>query len=103
MITIRQAKESDTSQLEKLFLVTRQQTFHWESPNKFKLEDYKKATEGESVFVAEDNRGTIIGFISVWEMDEFPFIHHLFVASEHQRKRVGEVLIRNLCLVASSL
>lgn len=44
MITIRKAKESETSQLEKLFLTARQQTFHWESPNKFKLEDYKKAT-----------------------------------------------------------
>ena len=45
MTTIRKAKESDTSQLEKLFLTTRQQIFHWEFPNKFKLEDYKKATE----------------------------------------------------------
>jgi hypothetical protein len=35
MITIRKAKDTDTSQLEKLFLITRQQTFHWESPNKF--------------------------------------------------------------------
>ncbi len=92
MITIRKAKKSDTSSLEKLFLTTREQTFHWESPNKFKLEDYKKATDSESVFVAEDDHGTIIGFVSVWEKDEFPFVHHLFVAPEHQRKRVGELL-----------
>lgn len=93
---IRKAKETDIPQLEKLFLVTRQQTFHWERPDKFKLKDYKNATEGETVFVAEENSGEIIGFISVWEKDIRPFIHHLFVSPGHQKKGIGAFLIRNL-------
>lgn len=94
---IRKAKKTDIPQLEKLFLVTRQQTFNWEKPDKFKLTDYKNATEGETVFVAEEEKtGEIVGFISVWEKDEHPFIHHLFIAPDHQKKGVGSLLIKNL-------
>ena len=96
MIKIRRAETRDTSQLETLFLLTRQQTFKWENPDKFKLEDYRKATVGETVFVAEDENDTIVGFISVWEKDIPPFIHHLFIAQDHQRKGIGEMLIRSL-------
>ena len=97
-INIRRATESDVPELEKLFLITRQQTFHWENPNTFKLEDYKKATEGEIVFVAEDTQaGKILGFISVWTKEHPPFIHHLFVALEHQRQGIGTLLLNSLC------
>ncbi|MGC1877782.1 MAG: GNAT family N-acetyltransferase [Rhabdochlamydiaceae bacterium] len=96
MTRIRKANDLDTPQLEELYLITRQQTFTWEKSDKFKLEDYKKATEGETVFVAEDDHGKIIGFVSVWEQDHFPFVHHLFIASDHQRKGIGEMLIKNL-------
>jgi predicted acetyltransferase len=93
---IRKANDLDIPQLEELFLTTRRQTFHWENPDKFKLDDYKKTIEGETVFVAEDDHGKVLGFISVWEKDSFPFVHHLFVASAYQRKGIGEALIRNL-------
>lgn len=96
MITIRKATEADTPQLERLFLITRRQTFHWEKPNKFKLEDYKKETSGETVFVATHDSGEILGFISVYDKDRPPFIHHLFVAPDHQRKGIGELLIKSL-------
>jgi len=92
---IRKAKESDIQQLEKIFLVARQQTFTWENPNKFKLEDYKNATDGETVFLAEKD-GKVVGFISVWEHDAHPFIHHLFISADHQRKGIGTLLIKSL-------
>lgn len=95
MIKIRKAEPSDIHQLETLFLITRQNTFHWESSDKFKLEDFKQATAGETIFVAEDE-GAIVGFISVWEQDPIPFIHHLFVARNHQRKGIGGLLIQSL-------
>lgn len=95
-MNIRKAKESDTPQLEELFLITRQETFHWESPEKFKLKDYTSATEGESVFVAVDEDDIIIGFISVWEYETPPFIHHLYVLPGFQREGVGELLLRSL-------
>lgn len=94
MITIRRSNDNDIPQLENLFLITRQQTFIGENPNKFKLEDFKKTTVGEVIFVAEDQDGKILGFISIWEQDKF--IHHLFVAPDHQRKGIGGLLIRSL-------
>ena len=96
MIKIRKVRENDTSQLEMLFLITRQQTFKWENPDKFRLEDYRQATVGETGFVAEDEKSTILGFISVWEQEHPPFIHHLFVSPNHQKKGIGELLIRSL-------
>ncbi|MCX6988588.1 MAG: GNAT family N-acetyltransferase [Chlamydiae bacterium] len=96
MIKIRKAKISDTSQLETLFLITRQHTFHWDSPDKFKIEDFKQSTSGETIFVAEDEGASIVGFVSVWEQDAIPFIHNLFVAQNHQRKGIGELLIQSL-------
>ena len=68
-MNIRRAEESDVPQLETLFLRTRQQTFHWEHPDKFKLEDYRKATVGETIFVAEE--GAIVGFLSMISIPSF--------------------------------
>src|SRR5579863_1000576 len=96
MIKIRKASESDTRQLEELFLSTRRQTFHWESPDKFKLEDFKQSTAGETILLAEDANAVIVGFISVWDKDKVPFIHHLFVTPNHQRKGIGKLLLQSL-------
>jgi GNAT superfamily N-acetyltransferase len=96
MILIRKAKESDISQLEKLFLTSRQKTFTWDNPSKFKIEDYRKTTEGETVYIAEDDKQGIVGFISVWEHDTIPFIHHLFISSDHLRKGIGKALLNSL-------
>ena len=54
------------------------------------------ATDGETVFVAENVNGNIIGFISVWEKDKYPFIHHLFIALDYQRQGIGTLLIKSL-------
>ncbi len=94
-IIIRKATESDTAELEKLFLITRQQTFYWEPSEKFQLSDFAAKTAGEIVFVAE-RKNQIVGFISVWKDESPPFIHNLFVAKDSQREGVGELLINSL-------
>lgn len=94
-MNVRKAKESDTHQLENIFLALRQQTFTWENPSRFNLEDYTNSTHGETVFVAEE-KGRIVGFISVWDRDAHPFIHHLYVSADHQRKGIGTLLIKSL-------
>lgn len=91
MTTIRIANENDIPQLEKIFLETRQQAFTWERPDKFKIEDYKKSTEREIVFVAEDN-DEVIGFISIWAQDSF--IHNLFICSDRQNEGIGQLLLK---------
>ncbi len=95
MIRIRKAENSDYHQLAELFLLTRRNTFSWENPDKFQLDDFTNATKGEIVFVAE-KKDKIVGFISIWEHESPPFIHHLFVAKEFQREGVGEFMIRSL-------
>ena len=53
MIKVREKLNCDTRALEELFLLTRQQAFKWENAEKYTMEDYKKSTKGEKVFVAE--------------------------------------------------
>ena len=91
MTKIRIANENDILQLEKLFLEIRQQSFTWERPEKFKIEDYRKSTEGEVVFLAEDN-GEILGFISIWAQDSF--IHNLFIRHDRQNEGIGKLLLK---------
>ncbi len=93
---IRRANYSDIPDLEKLFLLTRRHAFNWEPASRFKIEDYRKLTEGETVYLAESLMGEIVGFISVWEHDSPAFIHHFFVSPAHQRKGVGKMLIDSL-------
>lgn len=96
MIKIRKANLGDTPQLETLFLETRQATFTWENPNKFKLDDFQKSTDGETIFLAEEDDKQIVGFISVWEHDSPAFLHHLFVAQSHQKQGIGRRLIQKI-------
>ena len=44
----------------------------------------------------ESDLTAYVGFVSVWEQDAIPFIHNLFVAQNHQRKGIGELLIQSL-------
>ncbi|WP_413623595.1 N-acetyltransferase family protein [Luteibacter sp. Lutesp34] len=90
---IRAATPADLAALRALFLSVRRQTFVWQPPDAFHLEDFDTQTEGERVFLAEAD-DQIAGFISIWEPDDF--IHHLFVHSRHMRQGVGRALLQGL-------
>lgn len=90
---IRPATPADLPALRELFHSVRRQTFDWQPPDAFHLEDFDPQTEGERVFVAEAG-DRIAGFISVWEPDDF--IHHLFVDVGQMRRGVGRALLRAL-------
>ncbi|MGN6094136.1 MAG: GNAT family N-acetyltransferase [Luteibacter jiangsuensis] len=90
---IRPATPADLHALRELFLSVRRQTFDWQPPDAFHLEDFDTQTEGERVVVAEA-ADRIAGFISVWEPDDF--IHHLFVDVGHMRQGVGRALLHAL-------
>ena len=111
MLEIRPATSDDGPCLSQLFLLARRQTFHWCSPNSFQLEDYYRETEGEVVFVAQEDGCLPLGFISVWTPDSF--VHHLFVAGGQRGRGTGSALLESLeswlprpyrlkCLVANS-
>ncbi len=86
--------ETDTPALEQLFLEARIRAFHWCDPSSFLRSDFSIQTEGEIVHLAEDSRGSLLGFISVWRLENF--IHHLYIAPGHQRAGVGSQLLRSL-------
>ena len=90
---IRPATPADLPALRDLFLFVRRQTFDWQPPDAFHLEDFDTQTEGERVFVAEAG-DQVAGFISVWEPDDF--IHHLFVDVGQMRRGVGRALLQAL-------
>src|ERR1035438_8641613 len=89
-IHIRKAEESDFAALATIFLAARRQAYHWRDPAELKREDFEPQTAGEAIFLAEDERQEILGFISVWELERF--VHHLFVALDHQRHGIGKRL-----------
>ena len=93
-IGIRRAEAKDSAALARIFVESRLETFYWQNPARFRLEDFEKETAGETVFVAEDGSGKILGFISVWEPERF--VHHLYIAPDQQRRGIGKRLLESL-------
>lgn len=89
-IIIRRDSQKDIEQLKQLFLITRLNTFIYDPPEKFKLDDYLDSVNGEEVWVAEQNH-IIVGFISMWVPDNF--IHNLFVHPNWQDRGIGKQLL----------
>ena len=83
----------DKPRLAEIFLISRRHAFPWILPSRFKLNDFKRETEGETILVAEIDGG-IAGFASVWEPDAF--IHHLYVDPAMHRRGIGRALIAGL-------
>ena len=93
-LQIRAANTADLSALRELFLRTRRETFVWQPSGAFALADFDAQTRDETLLVAEDGTGRLLGFVSVWEPTDF--IHHLFVSADHLRQGVGRALLQAL-------
>ncbi len=91
MTVIRKAKPGDTSQLEILFQLTRQQAFTSRPALEFTLGDYQKSTNDDEVWVIEKN-DVIVGFVSTYPADNF--IHNLFVHPTYQKQGYGSQLLQ---------
>lgn len=94
LIHIRKALKSDFLELAAIFQEVRCQVFTWKDSNVFRQEDFYEETKEELILLAEDNKGEIVGFISVWEPDRF--IHHLYIKSAFQGYGIGKRLINTL-------
>lgn len=92
-LTIRLATRADRPRLAEIFLIARRHAFSWLPPERFRLNDFKRETEGESILVAEAG-GRIVGFASFWEPD--CFLHHLYVDPTMLRKGISRALIAAL-------
>ena len=83
-------KSEDIPALRRIYLQTRAEKFLWLNQTDLTIDDFEKDTKGERIWVAEQNR-QIVGFVSVWERDNF--IHHLFVLPAFSGKRIGSSLL----------
>jgi GNAT superfamily N-acetyltransferase len=88
---VEAAKETEMPLLCSLFNQARAQN------GSFPIEEYDLAkflqvVEGEQILVAR-MVGEIAAFASVWEPENF--LHHLYVAPQHQRQGVGGKLLKH--------
>ncbi len=93
-VLLRDAVAADTQALRELFLRARLATFVWQPENAFQLADFDAQTKGERLTVAEDSEGRLVGFVSVWEPDDF--IHHIYVEQTYLRRGIGKALLHTL-------
>ena len=89
-ILILEAKKLHYEELREIFLIVRQNTFHWVEPEDLKLSDFDESTKDELILMALI-KNKVVGFISIWVPDKF--IHNLFVLKEYQGKGVGTSLV----------
>lgn len=87
---IKEYETRHQAPLEQIYLTSRQETFNWMDTSAYQLADFVKDTQGERIWVAEDNQ-KVLGFIAVWPADYF--VHHLYVDRSAHRQGVGKRLI----------
>lgn len=100
-IIVRQAVAQDWDAMRQLFLTSRHHTFPWLPTEDFSLTDLDEQTVGEAIWVAQDVEGKLIGFVSIWEAENF--IHHLYVDTTNHRRGVGRMLLQDLHCASQAL
>jgi GNAT superfamily N-acetyltransferase len=91
---IRPAREQDMQTLAEIYLQVRRETFRWVDPDRFTLEDFATHTNGERLFVCEDEHGTVAGFAAIWEPDDL--INKLYILPAFQGRGAGKALLAAL-------
>jgi ribosomal protein S18 acetylase RimI-like enzyme len=92
-LTVRPIQRGDHSRVAEIFVIARRHAFPWIPPERFRLSDLKRETEGEAILVAEQE-GRIVGFAAVWEPDSF--LHHLYIDPAIHRRGIGRALMEAL-------
>jgi GNAT superfamily N-acetyltransferase len=68
------------------------------APRKIYMAVFTAETEGESVFVAEDENRKVGGFISLYEPESF--VHHLYVEPGLRNRGIGRALLQHAIAIA---
>ena len=95
-LRVRPATRADRPRLAEIFLIARRHAFTWIPPERFRLRDFERETEGETLLLAERDK-QIVGFAAVWEPDAF--LHHLYVDPEMHRCGIGRALLDEVCRI----
>jgi ribosomal protein S18 acetylase RimI-like enzyme len=64
---------------------------HPYSPRTINAADFAAETADETILVAEDERGHVLGFVSLYKPE--CFVHHLYVDPAHARNGIGKALL----------
>jgi GNAT superfamily N-acetyltransferase len=84
---------SDLATCVEIYYRTRRESFTWLPRSRFRRSDFLVDTFEEELFVAEQD-GKVIAFAGVYAPEDF--LHHLYVAREHQGRGAGSALLRYL-------
>ncbi len=87
---IRPYQEADRPFLRTLYLASRKDTWTWMDTENLQLEDFDRATLGETVIVAVRD-GKLVGFASIFTQENF--LHNLFVDPAVKGTGVGSALL----------
>ncbi|MDC7715879.1 GNAT family N-acetyltransferase [Vogesella sp. DC21W] len=82
--------------LAQLYLDTRRSCFPWLDGQAMQLGDFARDTADESLLVAQDAHGQVLGFAGVYEKENF--LHHLYVAPAAQGQGIGQALLQAAAL-----
>ncbi|WP_239255057.1 GNAT family N-acetyltransferase [Listeria ilorinensis] len=91
---IREATLDDFPKLREIFAESRKKHFFWLDRSQIVLEDFDRLTRDERIWLYQDKNAEPLGFISVYEPDNF--IHLLFIASSQQGKGIAKELLQFL-------
>lgn len=89
-VIVRKCEPGEIAQVKELFETVFVNTFHDHAPV------FDEVTDGEIIYVALLN-DSIVGFVSIWEPDQF--IHFLFVSPSVRHKRIGSTLVSHLASI----
>ncbi len=90
---IRRALPADALPLQRLFHDCRARA-DW-LPTKVRFEaNLVEESKGETILVAIEDSGEVLGFVSVWEPESF--VHHLYVRPDRMRIGIGRALLHSL-------
>lgn len=96
-VRVRPARPEDAAACAAIFVSARRR---WPWHPSGSVDDLTAESQGERQWVAEDRRGTVIGFASVWVETDQWFLHHLFVDPDRQGRGVGAAML--LAVVAGA-
>ncbi|GAB3031296.1 GNAT family N-acetyltransferase [Spirosoma pulveris] len=84
--------------LRRIYLESRQRTFHWLDTSAYELNDFDQSTQDEEIQVALV-AGKPVGFISWYAPANF--IHNLFIDQAYTKQGIGKALLTT-CLAELS-
>lgn len=89
-LLIRPYAAGDGPACAEIYVIARQDAFHWCDASRFRLEDFYADSVDEALYVAEVS-GRIVGFLSVWTAGHF--VHLLFIDPRWFRHGIGSRLL----------